>query len=925
MRKHFLTLAGLVVALLAVAVPPDPVYAQNSLPPVAIATLEIATEATETTPAVVALDGSESFDPDAGGSLVRYEWEILTEAYQWLEIEQANRQSPTATVELPGEKLIQRLGYSIEFRLTVTDSGRPAATDSVVVKLEISQPPVINVEVSAKLLDRDDESGYDDNRNGVVDENSERYTIEGVVSGPGERGNAENEWRIRARSLLTIDASGTFDPDGELTEENFTWERLFTSDVPTVTSSLPGNTEGEMILSTDEDPNTPSRSGETVAVLPVSRRDEPYIVFYRLTVTDEDDYSVTRIIKIVIQDFHNDPEVEIGHPESDPGASSADDRREGVLPAGEDRYVISVEAAEDGVTLTAMGEGDGSTRTSQLTHRWSGTGVEPSDSNEPGSRSEAEFTAPEGTVEGDSFTVEVEVVDPEGYHGSHSVELVVVDTTAPTASAPDDIETFDGVNGGFPVEDPPTGVVLLYGIAFDADGDVLVYQWAQVLNADGEELPARWTGVRLLLEDSTSLTASFRPPEVVRGTSSTVYVKFQVTDTWGVTASDVVRIVIYDGNDDLRAAAGANQQVLPGSFVRLIGNISYGKVSDDALDQVTYQWAYKGIETDPPTGQRPSISLLEQAQGLVAGGWLANADGTYHPTAGGRLKNPDRPFAYFDAPELSDFNGIKLVFDLTVAYRNEEDTDTVAVTVLKASGLRYYSGVIDGFDYCTNRSLGGPPAYPFDSDGDGIADVCAIRETRRAAVARQHALGQLADLNRDLFYDALFGMRDDPRTASVDESTAGSCASAPTDLGDTEEQMAEDACGRRTRDSHDVSDASPVPDPVNAASAHQFYSGSINSPQFCTNHSLGGPTTYPFDSDDDGIADVCALPYTRREAVARHNALRAAFNDHPQFPAALAFACASLGSLNFGDTPTALAQDHCSRPPTTEQKGQPLP
>ena len=26
--------------------------------------------------------------------------------------------------------------------------------------------------------------------------------------------------------------------------------------------------------------------------------------------------------------------------------------------------------------------------------------------------------------------------------------------------------------------------------------------------------------------------------------------------------------------------------------------------------------------------------------------------------------------------------------------------------------------------------------------------------------------------------------------------------------------------------------------------------------------SLGGPTTYPFDSNGDGAADVCSLPYT---------------------------------------------------------------
>ena len=55
--------------------------------------------------------------------------------------------------------------------------------------------------------------------------------------------------------------------------------------------------------------------------------------------------------------------------------------------------------------------------------------------------------------------------------------------------------------------------------------------------------------------------------------------------------------------------------------------------------------------------------------------------------------------------------------------------------------------------------------------------------------------------------------------------------------------------------------------------AQMFFSGVIDGPDFCTNLSLGGPRTYAFDSDRDGVADVCSLPYTRREAVARQNAL----------------------------------------------------
>ncbi|WP_419918913.1 hypothetical protein [Candidatus Poriferisocius sp.] len=52
-----------------------------------------------------------------------------------------------------------------------------------------------------------------------------------------------------------------------------------------------------------------------------------------------------------------------------------------------------------------------------------------------------------------------------------------------------------------------------------------------------------------------------------------------------------------------------------------------------------------------------------------------------------------------------------------------------------------------------------------------------------------------------------------------------------------------------------------------------IYSGHIPGPEFCAEFSLGGARLFAGDSDGDGVADVCALPYTRREAIARHNAV----------------------------------------------------
>ncbi|MCQ3810464.1 MAG: hypothetical protein KTV68_07920 [Acidimicrobiia bacterium] len=92
----------------------------------------------------------------------------------------------------------------------------------------------------------------------------------------------------------------------------------------------------------------------------------------------------------------------------------------------------------------------------------------------------------------------------------------------------------------------------------------------------------------------------------------------------------------------------------------------------------------------------------------------------------------------------------------------------------------------------------------------------------------------------------------------------------------------------------------PVATP--AASAHPgegsaFYSGVVTGPGFCVDLSLGGPVTYPFDSDGDGVADVCALPRTRRAAVARQLAMERLTAGLPdRFDALLASVCGAMAS-----------------------------
>ena len=131
----------------------------------------------------------------------------------------------------------------------------------------------------------------------------------------------------------------------------------------------------------------------------------------------------------------------------------------------------------------------------------------------------------------------------------------------------------------------------------------------------------------------------------------------------------------------------------------------------------------------------------------------------------------------------------------------------------------------------------------------------------------------------------------------------GTCASASDKLGDSAADLAADACA--------TGKVSGPPAPHDPATADVFFSGIITGPNFCTNLSLGGPQTYAFDSDGDGVADVCSLPYTRREAVARQAALEM-FDKHSQYASALAAACTALGSTDFGDSEADLAKDECN-------------
>ena len=224
----------------------------------------------------------------------------------------------------------------------------------------------------------------------------------------------------------------------------------------------------------------------------------------------------------------------------------------------------------------------------------------------------------------------------------------------------------------------------------------------------------------------------------------------------------------------------------------------------------------------------------------------------------------------------------KFVFSLSDEALVPDTSQPTSPDETQRDDARFYSGIIDGPDFCFNRSLGGPTTFAHDSDGDGVADICSLPRTRREAAARQQALERMAihPRFREHFY-AHF---------------AEECLSVPETLGEPDKEPADECQQYRERSANAPADTESLPQPTspppvppdkNGRSPGEtgddlYYSGVIDSPDFCFNHSLGGPTTYAHDSDGDGVADVCSLPRTRREAAARQQALDRLAVEYPE-------------------------------------------
>ena len=181
---------------------------------------------------------------------------------------------------------------SIEIRLTVTDNDTPAGTDSTTVTFEFNQRPVADIALTANLL-------QDDGDNTDTDD----FTVDAVIAGPGEDGNADNEWDIMEGALVVLDGSGSSDSNGVVT--GYSWNRIH----PATGEEGEGFAESGTTsrLSTDD-----ATTDDVETVDNLTAAESPFYAYYTLAVTDNSGVASTAaVVKLVIWDQPATPEVEL--------------------------------------------------------------------------------------------------------------------------------------------------------------------------------------------------------------------------------------------------------------------------------------------------------------------------------------------------------------------------------------------------------------------------------------------------------------------------------------------------------------------------------------------------------------------------------------------------------------------------------------
>ncbi len=906
-----LALLALVASVLIWAAPSS--QAQNNQAPNAVAVLDVAGSKDPGT-ADVGLNGTGSFDVDSSANCgdCTFKWEVETGPYDWITIEN-DTNADTAQFDMPSEAFVDKVNdddpqkFVINIRLTVTDNR--GATDSDTVSVNINRRPVADIQLYAGLRDRT-----------LLDPDAstkERYSIPAVIDGPGENGNRDNEWDIMEGAYVQLDASGSTDEDPTVTLE-YTWTQVLVT--PSGTSDIRGtqarSTTAQFEVGDLAEPTTLSDdSVSNVEVLPDVAPNAPVTVVYSLTAHDNS-RDGTSIIRIVVHDASTAPAVSIGLGNraavgqpgrglSDTSFNEGDAKPQSTvaqITGVENQFIVAAGSTVQLAATVKVGGVD-MTTAAGYTYRWSGAtqvgavAVGDTAVHEP---AEARVRIPANAEDGDTIDVSVTVIDnARRTPYTTPIQLLVGKNTPPTAGgvqANQGSIDADGnpllyvhsITDGF--QNPRDGsTVTLRGVGNDADGDSIITAWALregpshsalttaiktwLDNKDADKaaadlaalatVPAALADMRepkqplFELNGALTDTVSFEVPNLETGTDKGTLLLFSVIDSNGVADAQIVFVYVNADNNSPAARAGDDQQVAPGAFVRLNGS---GSSDPDVDDSLKYRWTYVGATMDPAPNQRAPLSTSEITE---LDGWIlektatgfdyiVNSDGELLAgKSSNNLKAADTAYAWFDAPKLTGFNDVKLTFRLAV-FDDEAARDVDGDGATDNSNVSTLSEVTLGMD--------------LNGDGDKLdAAITTVDEA-------QFGL----DLDSNLVIDNAL----DLANTAVDEATIRAFAT----------------------------------DTVTIAVTNRFFSDNIPGPNYCFGQSLGGPQTYPFDRDRDGVADTCSLNTTRRATVARQNALETLANLSPGgFRSEVLAVCDAPGfkATNYGDDPDDLANDVC--------------
>ena len=497
---------------------------------------------------VVTLDGSGSFDPD--GDNVTYIWTLMSmPTGSTAVLSGGTSAQPTFTADLSGDYVIS---------LVVSDGQVSGAGETVTVTA--NAPNTVPV--------------------------ADAGAVQNVLVG----------------SLVTLDGSASFDPNGD--QITYEWSFISvpagsvatlsdaTSVIPNFMTDLPGAYVASLVVNdgtTSSSAATVTVTATTANAAPVADAGDAQNVMSGALVTLDGSAS---------SDSDGDPityrwvltSVPVGSTAilSDSSAvqptftadlagdfSASLIVNDGMADSAADSVVITVTVANavpvsdagaaqnvlTGTLVTLDGSSSFDPNGDSLVFAWSFTSVPAASTT---SLTGANLPMPQFTADVDGVYV-VSLVVSDGQDSSAPDSVIIIATSTNTAPVADAGPNQNVVTGG--------GVVIDGTGSFDADGDPLTYSWNVVSGPPGSVLPGQ-TAIGPVISISTDVDGTY-------------VISLVVNDGQASSAASTVTITATTGNAAPIASAGPDQVAIESTAVTLNGTGS----SDANGDPLTYTWS----------------------------------------------------------------------------------------------------------------------------------------------------------------------------------------------------------------------------------------------------------------------------------------------------------------------------------------------